>query len=382
MQPAQSTQASPGGGTTIGPADIEALVNENYDLGMVNDVEELHGGLVNRSFLVRTQSAGEEAKFLVRLYSEAATEAEIRFEHAFLLHLAQRGFRIASGVRLNRDGRSFQRLDEHGPDDPSRFVSVFEFCRGEARYTWMENRCTEGELRSAARAFADLHHASADLRVEDLNCAKPRIMEYLAGAGETLSRYEASPDHGSFAAYFRSQLPSIRAVLTEGLGAESQMDGLLILPLHCDFHPGNMTFLDGELCGLFDFDWAKIDYRVYDVAVAIIYFFSCCQGSDKGTVRLNDILTFVEAYQDRASALSDPGPMTKQELAVLPRMMANANLFLLIWDLDCYFLEHRDEDEYLGYLRNYISVMQDIETRLLTIEAALLELAPVRMRPG
>ncbi len=363
-------------------SDVEALVNNEYDLGVVMHVEQLHGGLVNRSFVVQTETAQGLCRYLVREYNEAIAEAEIRFEHAFLMHLAERGFAISAGVLPDRRGCSFMALKGKGHGECSEdYVAVFEYCKGEAKYTWMQNRCTEKEYRSAARALADLHRAAADFVTNGLNRAQPPIMEFLAGLRPTLLKYAESVDSGSFSRFYRSQLPSICSVLDRGVAVEPMLEGLPVLPLHCDYHPGNMTFLDEEICGLFDFDWAKIDYRVFDIAVALVYFFSSCQGDDKGRMRLAEAGSFVQAYQEQAARAESPGAMGERELLVVPRMMANANLYLLVWALDCYYVEHRDEREYLAYLKNYVSIMEDIEQRQSAIQAIMLGSVLERTRP-
>jgi homoserine kinase type II len=42
----------------------------------------------------------------------------------------------------------------------------------------------------------------------------------------------------------------------------------------CDDHPENLKFSDDKGVGIFDFDWSKIDYRLFDVARSRVYFTS------------------------------------------------------------------------------------------------------------
>jgi homoserine kinase type II len=64
--------------------------------------------------------------------------------------------------------------------------------------------------------------------------------------------------------------------------------------------------------------------------------------------------------------------MSEAELALLPRMMANANLYVLNWDVTAYY-EHEsaNDDEYLGYLKHNVMLMEFIESH----EAELARLA-------
>ena len=40
--------------------------------------------------------------------------------------------------------------------------------------------------------------------------------------------------------------------------------------MHCDYHPGNLKWVDEQGVGLFDFDWSKLDYRVFDIARGVV----------------------------------------------------------------------------------------------------------------
>ena len=77
--------------------------------------------------------------------------------------------------------------------------------------------------------------------------------------------------------------------------------------MHCDYHPGNLKWVDEQGVGLFDFDWSKLDYRVFDIAQGVVYFCSSWEGPDKGELRLDKAAIFVRAYQDEAARWSRPG---------------------------------------------------------------------------
>ncbi len=339
---------------------IESMVNRDYDLGSVKDVEVLTGGMTNLSYMVRTEGAEGEQVYFVRVYNPAAAESEIRFEHALLTHLHLRGFTIAAGVLPKRDGTTYVRLKDSG-EQPVRYAAVFEFCEGEAKYTWYQNRWSAQEAESAARALADLHAAGFDFNPRGLRRVQPPIMEYLALVKARLDDYAARPLNHAFDRYYRSQLTSIRKVLDEALGAAHKARGLPFIPIHCDYYPANMTFLDDRIRGLFDFDWAKIDYRVFDVGHAMVYCFSSHDGADQNHLRFEAATRFLHAYQDQAALKPAPGAMGERELALLPLMVATGNLYLLIWCLDCRYVEGRDEDEYLEYLEHFVAIMEDVQ---------------------
>jgi len=46
-------------------------------------------------------------------------------------------------------------------------------------------------------------------------------------------------------------------------------DEAVALPVHGDFHTGNLLFHAGQLSAVLDFDFARVDLRVADVAIAL-----------------------------------------------------------------------------------------------------------------
>ena len=165
---------------------------------------------------------------------------------------------------------------------------------------------------------------------------------------------------------FLEALPRVLALLEQGAAIEPQLQGLPRVPVHCDYHPGNLKYRDEEAVALFDFDWSKVDYRLFDVAEGIAYFCSSWEGADDGEVRLDKAARFVRAYQDEAARFDVPGPLSAEELALLPRMVANANLYVLNWDLAAYYEDPGvSVDEYLMYLDHQLQFMEYIEAQMV-----------------
>ena len=58
------------------------------------------------------------------------------------------------------------------------------------------------------------------------------------------------------------------------------------------------------------FDWSKLDYRLFDVGLALAYFCSSWEGVDSGELWLDKVALFVRAYQDgeadRLASVLDP----------------------------------------------------------------------------
>jgi homoserine kinase type II len=331
--------------------------------------ERIFGGYVNASFAVWTRTQAGEHKYFVRKYSRAIKEREVRFEHALLTHLERHGFDLASSVFPNRHGGTFVTREEVVDGTPHTiFFGVFRLLDGEDKYTWVKNRLTDKEYDSAARVLARFHHSAVGFDPGDLAREQPPIMEFVPTLAVTFKECAAQAAGTAFDDFFLGKLPAVLDVIAKGVEVEAQLDGLPITPVHCDYHPGNLKWVDEQGVGLFDFDWSKLDYRVFDVAQGVVYFCSSWEGPDRGELRLDKAGIFVRAYQDEAAQWTDPGPMSRRELAVLPRMIANANLFILNWDVTYYYADPApDIDEYMVYLTENVGLMESIEAHLVEL---------------
>jgi len=360
-------------------SQLTEIVATGYCLGEVVGVEQIFGGYVNLSFAVRTRDAEGEHRYFVRKYNKAITEREVRFEHALVNHIGGKGFHLAARVFPNKQGETFVTREEMADGERvTRFFAVYEILRGEDKYTWVENRCTDKEYESAGRVLAQFHYLAHDFDPTGLGREQPPIMKLLRDMRLAFAGYaeQARMRVSSVDAYYLEWLPVIDEALRKGAEQEPRLQGMPYIAVHCDYHPGNLKWVDqeavamrpmetaGTSCsGLFDFDWSKLDYRIFDVAEGVVYFCSSWEGHDSGELWLDKAATFLRGYQDEASRFGNPGPMSVAELAALPRMIANANLYVLNWDVSAYYeaCEQLNDSEYLMYLKHQVLLMDYIE---------------------
>ena len=347
-------------------AQIEEVMTADYDLGRVVRVERIFGGYCNASFAAWTNRDDGEHKYFVRKYNPAITEREVLFEHALLTHIAREGFELASQVFPARSGATFVTRDEVVDGALTTFFfAVFTMLEGEDKYSWIENQLTDTAFDSGARVLAGFHHAAYGFRPDSLAREQPPIMEFASTWAKSWSELVAGGGDTACDRYLREKLPRILEVVAKGTEIGAQLDGLPVNPVHCDYHPGNLKWVDERGAGLFDFDWAKLDYRLFDVAQGIVYFCNSWEGPDRGRLRLDKAAIFARGYQDEAARWAEPGAMSARELAVLPRMIANANLYVLNWDITYFYgSPDSDVDEYMGYLTGNVGCMESIEANL------------------
>jgi homoserine kinase type II len=339
------------------------VVADEYDLGRVLRVEQIFGGYVNLSFAVVVETPEGERRFFVRKYKGSTSERDVRFEHALVNHISGKGFHIAASVYPAQDGETFVRREELlGGERVTRLFAVYEMLEGEDKYTWISNRLTDREYENSARVLARFHSLAHDFDPGDLAREQPPIMQMVRELPGQFRAFAAQSRGTAFDEHFIEALPRVLELLGLGSAIEPRLQGLARVPVHCDYHPGNLKYRDEEAVALFDFDWSKVDYRLFDVAEGVAYFCSSWVGSDDGEVRLDKAARFVRAYQDEAARFDAPGPMSAEELALLPRMVANANLYVLNWDLAAYYEDPSvNVDEYLVYLDHQLQFMEYIE---------------------
>ncbi len=347
-------------------SQIEEVVRTDYDLGEVDRVEQIFGGTENLSFAAVTKDGDGEHRYFVRKYKYGTKEREIRYEHALVRHIRDKGFELPARVFENRHGDTLVTREELlGTERVRRFFAVYEMLGGENKYTWTTNRCTDAEYDDAARVLARFHQAAFDFEPGDLAREQPPIMDYVATMPGTFNGYAANVTGTKYDHYFLSQLPGILEAIDRGLALAPDLEGLPRCPVFCDYHPGNLKWGDEHGVGLFDFDWAKLDYRIFDIAIGIVYFCTSWEDKDDNELRLDKAEIFLNAYQDEASRSAAPGPLTDGELAVLPRMLAIAALYVVSWDIVAYYIDRNpNDDEYLFFLEHNVAFVEFIEAHL------------------
>lgn len=338
---------------------ICALVDENYDIGRLARVREISGGYCNKNYSIETVVNSHRRRYFLRLYNPTAAKSEILFEHALLNHLRENGFTLAAAVVPCRNGEMLV----CGPPPENHtgkhaLWAVFEFLEGEDRYSWTETNLTHPEFVSAAEILAHLHHCGHGFtKPQGADRAQPRIMAFIPTFKQTFSGFLKQARNRRCDRLFRDHYEAIENALDRAISFEAGFEGMPEIPIHCDFHPGNLKYGGQEGVGVFDFDWSKIDYRLFDVALALVYFTSIWDDRATG-LRADRFVLFLSAYNGACSRWEALHPLTPQERNNLVPMLAIANLYVLNWDLvDFYHTPNPDDDEYYRYIDHNIGLL-------------------------
>ncbi len=348
-----------------------SIVKKHYELGELIDAKEIHGGYCNRSFGLVFEKKDHRINYLVRRYNPKTKEKEIKFEHALVGHLKKNGFDMVASVISNKSGSTYvnEKRSGNNPMDKG-FWAVFEFLEGEDRYTWIDTRIAPEDMISAAKVLAQLHIAGQGFhKPPDADRVQLKIMDFLPTFRGVYAEFTRRAGKSNFDRTFRNHRNAILNTVDYNLIPEPDLLKLPQLPIHCDYHQGNLKYQNSNVIGVFDFDWSKIDLRLFDLALALVYFCAVWDGRQAGSLNLDKVKLFLKTYNNGCRAAAAPGPLTKLEKKYLSWLLAAANFFVLHWTIvDFYSLENPDDAEYMKYLNHGINLMSWLEAQKKRID--------------
>jgi homoserine kinase type II len=335
---------------------VTEIVEGHYDIGKVTTVYEIFGGYTNRSFGIKTASHGCEKTYFVRQYKHGITDGEIGFEHALIRHAIENGFSLGADVVVNTRGETFVQAAN------SYKFAVYEYLSGEDRYSWDNPDLTDAEFKSAARVLADFHNAVRDFDPGGLQRKEPPILTLWRQLADKLAWLAQQKPGSEVHVFYTAHLDSILDMIARNPLDSGEAGGVPLLPIHCDYHPGNLKWTDDQVTGIFDLDWSKMDLRLFDVALAVIYFCSRWDDGCGGELRLDKCILFLGAYQHRLRKLAGLKPIMPAEQKMLPKMLEIANVYLIHWEVSFFMgSAGADDREYLVYLQHNVGLMYWLE---------------------
>jgi homoserine kinase type II len=335
------------------------LMEENYDLCQLNHAEEILGGYCNKSYAIWMSNEDQKCRYFLRLYNSNTLEHEILFEHGLLNHLRSNGFTLSASIIPCRNGETVAHTQSPDNQQNNRlFFTLFTFLEGEDKYSWTYSNLTDKEFVSTAEVLAHFHHCGHGFKKPfGADRVQPRIMNFIPTFKDTFSSFLEHAGDGRCDSIFKDNFNTICKTLDYAVSFDVKFKGMKELPIHCDYHPGNLKYCDEKVVGLFDFDWSKIDYRLFDVALGLIYFTSIWGDQAEG-LRQDEFNLFLNKYNEACSRLNHIYPLTKQEQSYLVPMLTIANLYVLNWELvNFYNTPGLNDDDYFLYIDHTIGLM-------------------------
>ena len=353
---------------------LKTKVEEQYNIGKITEIDLIAKGTVNASYCVRTSMNSRVEKYVLRQYQPKKNQNDIEFEHAIIDHLVAKKFSVVGPIKRTVSGQTYFVTYNEADENKTHkvFNSMFTFLDGEDLYSWCNPGCSLDELASSAKALAEYHINISDFNYDEKINNELRINSLLPTLVKKIEHYTNTAEQTEIAFYLKENFRLIAAEIRDVSRAFNILN-LSHFPevvIHRDFHPGNLLYKNGAVTGMFDFDWASLDIRAFDVGMALMYFCSEWEKNENGAIHQDKIDIFVKSYQDTQFKNSENaiGPLNEIELNTLQLMIRGANLFLLYWGIIDFYTKSLDPAEYLDYLEHSVKMIKWIRTNNISFD--------------
>lgn len=307
--------STPGaGGRSRFAVDELAIVLSHYDLGILDQVQEFPRGSRKAPKLLLRSDKG---MFLLKRRARGKDDAfKVAFCHALQLHLAQQQFPLPHLIGTKADNNSM--LQWKGG-----IYELFEYIKGSSYDSSLEATTDSGKI------LALFHKLLRDFKSK---------YEPPQGSYHAARSVDASVQQIPLT--FRKLDPAALAAQQEHVGhllqflhhsyreASRRVDdaGLNDWPaqiVHSDWHPGNMLFRGPLVVAVIDYDAARVQQRVLDVANGALQFSILGGGEDPATwpeeIDLSRFKRFLRGYDSVPDCV-----LSSAEIDVIPHLMIEA----------------------------------------------------------
>lgn len=308
-------------------------IAEEYNLGIVKSLKPFFGGWVNYNYDLRT----DNGSYVIRILGLIKEDIKKRLfgEFKVLSYLHKNNFPYAIPYPLKNNRRTYStKINE-------TFFWVYPKLEGEhIKHHSLET------IKSMARALATYHKYVKGIRIS--NCRKidsPKIL---------LAKYQ----------YLKEQKPNsprnkvmLRNIdfFENTLNRIKNIDfNINKLPIHYDFHKGNILFKGDRVVGILDFERMLYAPRILDIAQLI----KCTYAS--GKKRFMERVNLIVKEYKKINSLTK-----KEEELILPILVKdNCRMFRVFYNLSGKSDLKSSEAEELSCLKWTIDVQKNVARTL------------------
>ena len=289
-----------------------AIVLSHYDLGQIEQIREYRRGS-RRAPKLRIKS--EQGPFLLKRRAPGRDDPyRVAFTHSVQLFLAERDYPLAGLVGTRDSNNSLLQLN-------GRIYELFRYIKG-TRYDK-----SVAQTHEAGRVLGALHRELADFKTDfDLPVggyhAVPGVEVKLAQIPDAVGVLEPLEDRATLArtCAFLNKTYNDAAKRASKCGYASWPKTII----HGDWHPGNLLFNESTIAAVLDFDSARLEPRMADIANAVLQFSMRMAWPDDPDnwppgLDVERVRALVCGYHDTAG-----GRLTDEELTALPWLVVEA----------------------------------------------------------
>ena len=249
-----------------------AMVLSHYDLGVINTIKEYARGSRKAPKLLLRAEKGD---YLLKRRARGKDDPfKVAFCHAIQLYLAEKQFPLPHLIGTKRENNSMLQLD-------NSIYELFEYIRGTSYDSSPE------ATQDSGRILALYHKLLRDYTPE----YEPPVGSYHNSRhiGSSIDQIPVTFSRESVASSPAKPVTATLEVLRAAYVQAAEKVNTLGLPdwplqiVHCDWHPGNMLFRHQKVVAVIDYDSARLQQRVIDLANGVLQFSIIGGGDDPGT---------------------------------------------------------------------------------------------------
>jgi len=290
-----------------------AIVLSHFDAGILLKIKEFPRGSRKAPKLLIKSDKGQ---YLLKRRARGKDDAfKVAFCHQLQLYLASKQFPLPHLIGTKTDNNSMLQLD-------NQIYELFEYIKGTGYDSSPEQTSDSGKIQ------AIFHKLLLDFKSE----YHPPAGSYHASRHVTgsLDRIPATllrlyPDAAGQSDAINQVVQTLHAAYASAMVRLNDM-GMLDWPaqiVHSDWHPGNMLFRGPRVVAVIDYDAARIQQRIIDVANGALQFSILGGGDDpmQWPPHLDEdrFRRFVQSYDNV------PGcQLARSELRAIPWLMIEA----------------------------------------------------------
>lgn len=306
-------------------------------------VVENTNGFVNKTYII----IFGKNKFVLRKSNPSTKYNHIKLEVDLLNYLHKQNFNLTPQVLLNLDGQNITKFN-------NSFFILQTFVFGETKASWNDlAKLNAKMLRSFFATVANFSKVVEKFNFKSGIKNKP-VWYYVKNANKILNDSLMMVADSDTKKYLLKNKTTISNFIlkTRKEFVEAKYDSLPKQIVHFDWHPGNVHFKNNKVVGLFDFDWARWDSRITDLAAAIgqsCYYYG---GKCDGLYRKDRIKIGVESYR-QTYGQSKIG--WQKENGLIKIALKGYMLFLFFWSVNLFVEQPTKENNVV--LKHFLNVL-------------------------
>jgi len=252
----------------FGPEEL-AIVMSNFDIGVIQTIKEFSRGSRKAPKLLIVSEKGE---YLLKRRARGKDDPfKVAFSHALQLYLASKQFPLPHLIGTRKENNS---MLQHG----GLVYELFEYIRGTSYDNSLEATYDSGKILALYHKLLRDYTPQFEPPVGSYHNSRS-INNGLDQIPVTFNRLDRMRNISA------SQVTATTSFLRDAYVEAAEKvnkTGLNDWPsqiVHCDWHPGNMLFRNRKVVAVIDYDAARLQQRVIDLANGVLQF-SILGGTD------------------------------------------------------------------------------------------------------